>query len=432
MADNTFAAGLDFARTMDREDPLASFRQRFHMPNADTNANDGTACIYFCGNSLGLQPINTADYVTAELDKWRRYGVAGHFEGDHPWMPYHEFLTPAMAKLVGGQPDEVVVMNSLTANLHLMMVSFYRPTPERHRILIEEQAFPSDRYAVQSQISFHGYDPAHSTCLLSPRDGEAAIRPEDLADLIEQEGDEIALILLPGVQYYTGQVFDMAEIVRLGHDKGCVVGFDLAHAVGNIPLCLHDWGADFAVWCTYKYLNGGPGSVGGCFVHERHGQAADLPRFAGWWGHDKSNRFEMIHPFHASPGAEGWQLSNPPILSLAAIRASLDVFAEAGFMAPLRAKSEKLTGYLHWLIRQDLGDAVQVITPAEKSSRGCQLSLRLPGGRDLFEKLEAAGVVGDWREPDVIRIAPVPLYNSFEDCLRFSCILKSLIEEQTP
>ena len=420
MAEFSFEAGIDFARRMDRQDKLASFRARFHIPMA----KDGSDTVYLCGNSLGLQPGNAADYVMAELEKWRDLGVKGHFEGAFPWMPYHEFLTPHMAELVGGEAGEVVMMNSLTVNLHLMMVSFYRPTPDRHKILIEDQAFPSDRYAVQSQIGFHGFDPDHSMCLLRPREGEAAIRPDDLCDLIEREGDEIALILLPGVQYYTGQVFDMATIVRLGHDKGCMVGFDLAHAVGNIPLHLHDWDADFAVWCTYKYLNAGPGAVGGCFVHARHDDEVDFPRLSGWWGHDKTNRFEMIHPFQASSGAEGWQLSNPPILSLASIRASLDVFSDAGFMQPLRQKSERLTGYLDWLLRHELDPTVEIITP---KARGCQISLCVPGGKALFEKLDEAGIVSDWREPDVIRVAPVPLYNSFEDCFRFVTILKSLI-----
>ncbi len=428
MADFSFEAGIDFARLMDRQDSIASFRDRFHIPKSE----DGFDTVYLCGNSLGLQPKNAADYVISELENWQRLGVKGHFDGEFPWMPYHELLTPTMTELVGGEAREVVVMNSLTVNLHLMMVSFYRPTSNRHKILIEDQAFPSDRYAVQSQIRYHGFDPDQSTCLLSPRDGEATIRPDDLCDLIEREGDEIALILLPGVQYYTGQVFDMAAIARLGHEKGCMVGLDLAHAVGNIPLCLHDWDADFAVWCTYKYLNAGPGAVGGCFVHARHGIAVDLPRLSGWWGHDKTNRFEMIHPFQASSGAEGWQLSNPPILSLAAIRASLDVFSDAGFMQPLRHKSEKLTGYLDWLLRHEPGPAVDIITPPAPEDRGCQLSLRVRGGKALFEKLDEAGIVSDWREPDVIRVAPVPLYNSYEDCFRFVRILKSLSGKFSP
>ena len=425
-----FRSGLDFARQLDAQDPLAGFRERFHIPAAA----DGTPETYLCGHSLGLQPKSVADAVTAELDKWGRLGVKGHFEGDLPWAPYHEVLADDMAALVGGEPGEVVTMNSLTANLHLMMVSFYRPTPDRHKILIEDHAFPSDRYAVESQIRFHGYDPASSLCVVTPRDGEALIRDEDVQETLEREGESIALVMLPGVQYYTGQVFDMAAIVRQAHAKGCVVGFDLAHAAGNIPLRLHDWDADFAVWCTYKYLNSGPGAVAGCFVHARHGNDTDLPRFAGWWGHDKASRFAMGPDFKAIPGAEGWQLSNPPILSLAAIRASLEVFRTAGFMAPLRAKSERLTGYLEWLLRETLGEAVDIITPRDPDARGCQISLTVTGGsfsgRDLFEHLEARGVIGDWREPNVIRVAPVPLYNRYEDCHRFVEIIGDFIENR--
>ena len=421
-----FKKGLDFARQMDRQDPLARFRDRFHIPKTAGGDDE----IYLCGNSLGLQPTSAADYVAAELDSWRRLGVRGHFEGEFPWMPYHEFLTPTMAELVGGEETEVVTMNSLTANLHLMMVSFYRPNRERHRILIESHAFPSDHHAVESQIKFHGHDPARSILPLTPRGGEELIRDEDIFDILEREGETIALIMLPGVQYYTGQVFDMARIARLGHEKGCTVGFDLAHATGNIPLHLHEWGADFAVWCTYKYLNSGPGSVAGCFVHDRHRNNADLSRFCGWWGHDKATRFEMAAHFKPIPGAEGWQLSNPPILSLAAIRASLDLFADAGHMAPLREKSIRLTGYLEWLLTEEVGGKVEVITPRDPDRRGCQLSLRLKGksdsGRKFFKRLEAAGVTGDWREPDVIRVAPVPLYNRYEDCYRFVEIFKAL------
>ena len=424
-----FASGLDFARQMDRRDPLAHVRGKFHIPKSAGGADE----IYLCGHSLGLQPRIAGDYVAAALDDWRRLGVKGHFDGEYPWLPYHEFLGPPMAELVGAEDGEVVTMNSLTANLHFMMVSFYRPTAERHRILIEAHAFPSDHYAVESQIRYHGRDPAQSLLLLNPRDGEALIRDEDFCDIIEREGGSIALILLPGVQYYTGQVFDMAGIARLGHEKGCVVGFDLAHAAGNIPLALHDWNADFAVWCTYKYLNSGPGAVGACFVHARHGACADVPRFAGWWGHDKASRFDMAPDFEPIPGAEGWQLSNPPILSLAAIRASLDVFGEAGYMPPLREKSLLLTGYLEWLLAEELGDAIALITPREADRRGCQLSLRVKGesvsGREMFTRLEAAGVTGDWREPDVIRISPAPLYNRFEDCYRFVEILKAVARD---
>lgn len=428
MATN-FETGLWFAQGLDAEDPLASFRDRFHIPRMA----DGSDTIYFCGNSLGLQPKNSASYVNEELDKWKECGVKGHFEGDYPWMPYHEFLADGMASLVGGGSGEVVAMNSLTVNLHLMMVSFYRPDQDRYKILIEDQAFPSDRYAVDSQVRFHGLDPSTAIVRVTPRPGEECVREEDLQATIEREGSTIALILLPGVQYYTGQLFDMAEITRIGHQQGCIVGFDLAHAVGNVSLQLHDWNADFAVWCTYKYMNAGPGSVAGCFVHERHGSNPDLPRFAGWWGHDKANRFEMIHPFSPTQGVEGWQLSNPPILSLAAIRASLDVFRDAGYMAPLRKKSERLTGYLAWLLGQELKGQITVITPDRPEARGCQLSLTVGdaaiggvGGRQLYDHLDAAGIVSDWREPNVIRIAPVPLYNSFEDCYRFVERLKAL------
>ncbi|MGH8532520.1 MAG: kynureninase [Gammaproteobacteria bacterium] len=419
----TYRLGLDFAQTQDRDDPLARFRAEFHLPKQANGADE----IYFCGNSLGLQPKRTQAYVIEELEKWRRLGVRGHFESRYPWMPYHEFLTAETAGLAGAEPREVVTMNSLTVNLHLMMASFYRPSAERHKILIEKHAFPSDHYAVESQIRFHGFDPARSLLLATPRPGEDCLRLEDIADLIEREGAGIALILLPGVQYYTGQVLDMAEIVRLAHRQGCVAGFDLAHAAGNIHLRLHEWGCDFACWCSYKYLNAGPGSVAGCFVHERHAQRLDLPRFAGWWGQDKATRFQMGAEFRPIPGAEGWQLSNPPILSLAAMRASLTVFSEAGGMGPLRKKSEALTGYLEFLLQAMLAETVETITPREACRRGCQLSLRVKAthGRGLFEKITAAGVACDWREPDVIRVAPVPLYNRFEEVHRFVEILKA-------
>lgn len=420
-----YRLGLEFAEQQDRDDPLAHWRDHFHIPRRA----DGTDELYLCGNSLGLQPKRTPSYVLEELQKWQQLGVRGHVESPYPWVPYHEFLAENTAVLVGAQPREVVIMNSLTVNLHLMMVSFYRPTAERHKILIEEHAFPSDRYAVESQIRFHSLDPAQSLLLARPRPGEAGLWMEDLVQLIEHQGPAIALILLPGVQYYTGQVLDMAEITRLGHAKGCVVGFDLAHAAGNIPLRLHEWGCDFACWCTYKYLNSGPGAVAGCFVHERHVERAELPRFAGWWGHDKATRFQMGPEFKPIASAEGWQISNPPILSLAAIRASLEIFHEAGRMGPLREKSEQLTGYLEFLLQALLADRIAIITPRDPAQRGCQLSLKVKArqieGRILFERLAAAGVSCDWREPDVIRVAPVPLYNRFEDVYRFIEILKA-------
>jgi kynureninase len=386
----------------------------------------GTDLVYLCGNSLGLQPKAAVSLVREELEVWGAMAVGAHFAAERPWVSYPERLAPATAALVGADPGEVVAMNTLTVNLHLMMVSFYRPTPARHKVLIERPAFPSDRYAVESQIRFHGFDPAESLIEVGPRDGESTIRMEDLEVCIQAEGSAIALLLLPGVNYYNGQVFDMAALARLGHAQGCVVGFDLAHAVGNIPLRLHDWNADFAVWCTYKYLNGGPGSVAGCFVHERHRDWADKPRLAGWWGHDKATRFQMGPDFVPIPGAEGWQVSNAPILSLAPVLASLGLFEEAG-MPALREKSDRLTSYLAYLVRAELGARVGILTPSESAQRGCQLSLRVPGARadqrKVFEALAAHGVVCDWREPDVIRVAPVPLYNRFEDVFEFVAVL---------
>jgi kynureninase len=409
-----FQSGEDFAIAMDERDPLKEFRERFLFPKLA-----GGDCIYLCGHSLGLQPKTAAAYIEQELKDWADLGVEGHFHAKNPWMPYHRLLTEQTAELVGANPLEVVVMNSLTVNLHLMMVSFYRPTRERHKIVVERGAFPSDQYAVKSQIHFHGFDPATSLIELTPRPGESCLRHEDIALLIESAGDNIALIMLGGVNYATGQAFDMERITRLGHARGCVVGFDLAHAAGNLPLRLHDWGPDFAVWCSYKYLNGGPGCVAGCFVHARHARAWDLPRFAGWWGHDEPSRFEMGPEFRAMSGADGWQLSNPSIVSLAVLRASMDIFREAG-MERLRAKSVSLTSYLEFLLNQKASPNFSIITPHEKEGRGAQLSIRLPqNGRTLCERLARAGIVGDWREPDTFRVAPVPLYNSYQDVFRF-------------
>ncbi|HKD16855.1 MAG TPA: kynureninase [Thermoanaerobaculia bacterium] len=432
-----FEPGRDFAVALDREDPLRRFRNEFHIPKRTPpspqpsppvggrgqgrRGDDGEEEIYFAGNSLGLLPKRTQRYVDAELEKWGRLAVKAHFSGENPWMPYHEFLAEPMARIVGASPTEVVTMNSLTVNLHLMMASFYRPTRERHRILLEERAFPSDDYALESEARLHGFDPAEALL---------RVRPADVAQVLEREGGSIALVLLPGIQYYSGLAFDLEAITAMAHGQGCVAGFDLAHAAGNLVLRLHDWNVDFAVWCTYKYLNSGPGSVGGCFVHERHGRRPDLPRLAGWWGLDKASRFRMEPGFRPIPGAEGWQLSNPPILSLAAIRASLDVFMEAGGMEPLREKSLRLTGYLEWLLQREVGDAIEILTPADPRQRGCQLSLRVKSsgsGRSVFEKLEASGVTCDWREPDVIRVAPVPLYNRFEDVYRFVEILQKAL-----
>ena len=410
-----FQTGAEFAATMDARDPLARFRERFYLPQT----KDGGECIYLCGHSLGLQPKTARSYIEQELQDWAQLGVEGHFHAKHPWMTYHRLLTEQTAALVGAEPGEVVVMNSLTVNLHLMMASFYRPTPRRHKILIERAAFPSDQYAVKSQIRFHKFDPEESLIELTPREGESCMREEDVESVIEREGDSIALILLGGVNYATGQTFDMPGITNAGHKKGCVVAFDLAHAAGNVPLHLHDWGPDFAAWCSYKYLNGGPGCVAGCFVHDRHSHAWDLPRFAGWWGHDEKARFQMGPEFHPMLGAEGWQLSNPPILALAPLRASMEVFSEAG-MERLRAKSVSLTAYMEFLLREQASPKFSIITPSEEWRRGAQLSIRLPQqGRDLCDRLAAEGVIGDWREPDTYRVAAVPLYNSYQDVYRF-------------
>ena len=406
----------DFALSLDAKDELRKYRDKFHIPLQ----KNGEEHIYMCGNSLGLQPKRTKEFLNQELEDWATFGVEGHFHAKNPWMPYHEFLTESYAKIVGAKPTEVVAMNTLTVNLHLMMVSFYQPTEKRHKIIIEGDAFPSDIYAVESQIKHHGHSPKTSLIKLRPRDGESAIRTEDIQTIIEREGDEISLIMLGGVNYYTGQVFDFENITKLGHAKGINVGFDLAHAAGNIKLELHKWGVDFAVWCSYKYLNSGPGSVAAAFVHEKH-HATNLNRFAGWWGHNKEDRFKMPDSFNPIQSAEGWQLSNPPILSLAAIRASLSIFDEVG-MDKLVAKSKVLTNFLLFLLDSIETDRIEIITPEE---RGCQLSIRVKNGNKiLFDAITEKGVVADWREPDVIRVAPIPLYNSFQDVFNFYTILK--------
>ena len=414
LSDFNFQPGPQQAIELDARDPLSHYRERFHIPKT----NPGEDCIYLCGHSLGLQPKSAKTYIDQELEDWARLGVEGHFHGKNPWMPYHRLLTAQTAAVVGAEAVEVVVMNSLTVNLHLMMASFYRPTATKHKILIERGAFPSDQYAVKSQIQFHGLDPASSLLELSTRDGESCIRADDIHALIDREGDSIALILLGGVNYASGQVFDMEAITKAGHRKGCSVAFDLAHAVGNIPLRLHDWGPDFAVWCSYKYLNGGPGCVAGCFVHTRHARSWDLPRYAGWWGHDEKSRFIMGPEFRAMEGAEGWQLSNPPILGLAPLRASMDIFAEAG-MDRLRAKSRLLTAYMEFLLRKQEGEKYSIITPRDPDQRGAQLSLRVKSGRSLCDRLIADGVIGDWREPDTYRVAAVPLYTTYKDVYGF-------------
>ena len=383
------------------------YRDRFHIPRGA----DGRECAYLCGHSLGLQPKSVRASIEQELKDWELLGVDGHFRARHPWVQYNKLLTEQTARLVGAKPLEVVTMNSLTVNLHLMMVSFYRPTARRHRIVVEENAFPSDQYAVKSQIRFHGFDPANSLAAVSGED--------ELDDLLDHEGESVALVLMGGINYSSGRAFDLARVTRAGHAKGCMVGFDLAHAAGNLVLKLHEWDADFAVWCTYKYLNGGPGSIAGCFVHERHAHDESLPRFAGWWGHELETRFRMGPDFHATPGAEGWQVSNPPVVALAALRASMDLFDEAG-MERLRAKSVELTGYLESLLDRHADRGFSIVTPRDPERRGAQLSIRVPGSvRAVWERLAAAGVVCDWREPDILRVAPAPLYNTTQDIDRF-------------
>ncbi len=409
-----YQSGLEFARKQDENDPLHLFKNQFHIPKD----KDGNDLIYMTGNSLGLQPKITKEYINQELEDWATLGVEGHTEGKNPWLHYHEFLTETMANIVGAKNNEVIVMNSLTVNLHLMMVSFYTPTKQRYKILIEADAFPSDKYAVESQLRHHGFDQKEGLLLWKARKGESLANYDDLKATLNQHGDEIALIMIGGVNYYTGQFFDLKRITTLGHEHGCIVGFDCAHGAGNVSLNLHDSGADFAVWCTYKYLNSGPGSLAGAFIHERHAHREDLNRFTGWWSHNKETRFNMRDEFDQMPGAEGWQLSNPPILSMAAIRASLNVFKKAGFDR-LVEKSKKLTGYFEFLIHKLNDENIKIITPNNPNERGCQLSIQVKNAdKNLHTKLTDAGVISDWREPDVIRCAPVPLYNSFVDVYR--------------
>ncbi|MEP6975106.1 MAG: kynureninase [Spartobacteria bacterium] len=422
MTSEKFSADQEFALQQDREDPLRGFRDRFHIPVGA----DGRPLIYFVGNSLGLMPKATRQIVNQELDDWAGLGVDGHFDAATPWYPYHETLREPAARLVGAQPNEVVCMNSLTVNLHLLMASFYRPTKARRKILMEDPAFPSDTYAIKSQIAHHGFDPNDSLLLAKPREGEQALRQEDIEALIEKHGDEIALVLFAGVNFFTGQLFDIAKITAAAQKRGCTVGIDLAHAAGNVPLHLHDWKVDFAVWCSYKYLNSGPGAVAGAFVHERHATNPDLPRLAGWWGNDPATRFRMqLEPnFVPVPSADSWQLSNPPILAMAPLRTSFAIFDEAGGMDVLRAKSLRLTGYLQFLLERGPTQLCTVITPAAPNDHGAQLSILVhEHPKELFKKLEAAGVKTDLREPNVIRVAPTPLYNTFKEVWRFAKIL---------
>ncbi|WP_200820769.1 kynureninase [Pseudobacteriovorax antillogorgiicola] len=418
-----FQNSLETARRMDQDDPLHKWRDEFYIPT-----HQGEPVLYFCGNSLGLQPKTARPMIEQELKDWAQHGVEGHFEAERPWVHYHEFLTDAMAKVVGGNACEVVCMNSLTVNLHLMMVSFYRPEGRRRKILIEGGAFPSDQYAVASQARFHGLDADQVVEELQPRPGEHLLRTEDILTKVEELGDELALIMIGGVNYLTGQLYDMEAITQKGHAVGAKVGFDLAHGAGNVPLRLHDWGVDFAVWCSYKYLNSGPGGIAGCFVHENHVKG-NLPRFEGWWGHSKEKRFKMEPSFEAIPSVEAWQLSNPPIFQLASLLASLKIFDQAG-MSELRTKSECLTSYLEYMVVDAFGSRDLVITPSQVHERGAQLSFRIPkGGRDVLERLKQRGVICDFREPNIIRAAPTPLYNSYEDVFRFVSILKECVHE---
>ena len=407
------------ADELDAADPLAGFRDRFELPDA----------IYLVGNSLGALPLTARENVATELDRWGNLGVEGHFTGELAWKDYHELLTEQLATLVGARTTEVVAMNALTVNLHLLMISFYRPTPERHKILIESHAFPSDHFAVESQIRLHGFDPADSLVLLSPRAGEETLRTDDILDAIAEHGHELALVMLPGVQYYTGQVLPMAEITTAGHAVGATVGFDLAHAVGNIELDVHEWGVDFAAWCTYKYLNSGPGGVGGAFVHERHVADQSLPKLLGWWGTNKATRFAMVNEFDAIPTVESWQLSNAPILAMATLRASLDIIDDAGGMVELRRKSVQQIEFLDRRLAETLADRVENLSAGPIEARGCQFALRVTSGdgKAVFDELTGAGVLCDWREPDVIRAAPVPLYNTFGDIERFVQILDRIV-----
>ncbi|HKP03441.1 MAG TPA: kynureninase [Chthoniobacterales bacterium] len=419
-----FSPEEDFARQMDANDPLRSFREKFHMPLG----KNGQPLIYFAGNSLGLMPKSARQIVEQELDDWARLGVDAHLEAATPWYSYHENLREPMARVVGAKQVEVIAMNSLTVNLHLMMATFYRPTGARFKILMEDPAFPSDNYAIKTQIVHHGLTPKETLLVAHPREGEAILRTEDIVELIERNADSLALVLIGAVNFFTGQFFDIPAIAAAARKHGITVGIDFAHAVGNVPLSLHDWNVDFAVWCSYKYLNSGPGAIAGAFVHERHATNTQLPRLAGWFGNDPNTRFRMqLNPeFIPVPSADGWQISNPPIFSMAPLIASLAIFDEAGGMGPLREKSKKLTGYLEFLLERAGSDRFTVITPREPEARGCQLSiLAHQNPKRLHEELEAAGVKADFREPNVIRAAPTPLYNSFHDVWRFAQIMSA-------
>lgn len=418
-----FQNTLEYANQLDAQDGLKHFRDSFYIPMAG-----GKETVYFTGNSLGLQPKSTQDYVLNELEDWASFGVEGHFHARNPWMPYHEIFPQQLSKIVGCLPNEVVVMNQLTVNLHLLLVSFYQPTKTKYKIICEAKAFPSDQYALESQVKFHGFDYDDAVVEVAPREGEHTIRTEDILAAIEQHKDSLALVMFGGVNYYTGQVFDMKTITGAAHKAGVYCGFDLAHAAGNVELYLHEWEVDFACWCSYKYLNSGPGGVSGVYIHEKHATNTDLKRFAGWWGYEKETRFKMDRGFKAIPTAEGWQLSNAPILSMAAHKASLDIFEEAG-MDKLHNKRKLLNAYL-WFVVDEVNKqkrVFEIITLRNESEHGCQVSLLTNNnGKQIFDELTGQGVIADWREPNVIRIAPVPLYNSFEDVWRFGNIVTGI------
>lgn len=421
----TFENSLEFARTLDQNDELRSFRDQFHLPVQD----NGDIHVYMCGNSLGLQPKSTQAAVEQELKDWAKLGVEGHFHALNPWMPYHEFLTSAMANVVGASAEEVVVMNTLTVNLHLMMVSFYKPQGKRTKIIIEADAFPSDKYAAQSQIRWHGLDPKECLIELKAREGEYCLREEDIKEAIYEQGDSLALVMLGNTNYYTGQYFNIHKITQWGHEVGAMVGFDCAHAAGNMDLQLSDSNCDFAVWCNYKYLNAGPGGLGGAFVNKRHHNDPSMPRLEGWWGHNKSTRFKMRDDFDPIPTTEAWQLSNPPILAMVSAWSSLKIFEEAG-MNRLRSKAKKLTSFLEYLVLSLGEDVINIITPSDPNERGSQLSIQVKNAdKKLYDIITEKGVIADWREPDVIRVAPTALYNSYEDVFKFYSILKNALNE---
>lgn len=416
-----FEATLTYAREQDEVDILYPFRERFRIPQ-----HEGRDVYYFCGNSLGLQPKSVAYLMEQELEDWAKYGVEGHFEARNPWFSYHKLFNERLSKIVGAKPDEVVATNTLTVNLHLLMVSFYRPEGKRYKILMEASAFPSDQYAVETQVRMHGYDPADAIIEIAPRQGEHIIEEQDILQAIEDAGESLALVMLGGVNYYTGQFFDLAKITQAAHRVGAYAGYDLAHAVGNVPLQLHDWNIDFACWCSYKYLNSGPGGVGGIYVHEHHYSNPKIFRLGGWWGNSESTRFKMEKGFIPQNNAGSWQMSNAPVFNMVAHNASLDIYDKAGMKA-LREKSERLTAYLEWLLRQITHLPFEIITPTDAHRRGCQLSMLFgERGKEVFETLTANGVIADWREPNVIRVAPVPLYNTYEDCYKFYEILMSI------